>query len=79
MKFILDLKALRGMWKFEIVGDTLNDEVDLMFPDLMTASQFISSNGISEVSRLTFPGDVTDFMTPMTVTVSRYTEFFKAV
>jgi len=79
MKFILDLKALRGMWKFEIVGDTLNDEVDLMFPDLMTASQFISSNGISEVSRLTFPGDVTDFMTPMTVTVSDYRRFFKAV
>jgi hypothetical protein len=79
MRFILDLKALSGMWKFEIVGDTLNGEVDLMFPDLMAASAFISSNNLSDVARITFPGDVTDFMTPMTVTVSRYTDFFKAV
>jgi hypothetical protein len=79
MKIILDLKKISATWKFEIVGDTLNGEVDLMFPDLMTASAFISSSGISDVARLTFPGDVTDFMTPMTVTVSRYTDFFKAV
>jgi hypothetical protein len=76
MKFILDLKALSKMWKFEIQGDTRNGEVDLMFPDLMAASAFISSNDLGNVARLTFPGDVTDFITPMTVTIPNYIERF---